>query len=112
MHENESGRTQSVAVEKIEEMDEEDDEEFSLDAFLKDGGINLEEIEAEEESKRIKEAKETWSMEKGARKSMVKGREDMQGELFKTSVKMEQKEGVLEEIFSTINSAVNLVADG
>ena len=112
MHENESGRTQSVAVEKIEEMDEEDDEEFSLDAFLKDGGINLEEIEAEEEAKRIKEAKEAWSMEKGTRKSKVKGREDMQGELFKTSVKMEQKEGVLEEIFSTINSAVNLVADG
>ena len=86
--------------------DEEDD--FDINAFLKDGGVDLEEIESEESKKNKKLKTKTTERDKVVE---IKGSETMKGYLFTQVSSVDESSQFLGKIFSTVTNTVNMVAD-
>ena len=86
------------------EEDEEEEDDFNFDDFLKNGGVDLEHLEEEEQRKEAEERKK--HLEQNRRKTRKAApREDMEGPLYKTSVDIEQR-NLLGGLFSTVKNSL------
>lgn len=90
----------------IDQFKDEEEDDFDINAFLKDGGIDLEDIESEESKKKKKvAAKERDKVVE------IKGSETMSGFLFTQVSSVEESSQLFGKIFSTVTNTVNMVAD-
>ena len=89
--------------------DEAEEDELDMDAFLRDGGIDLGELDdntdtQEDQNKKDKRKKRDKVVE-------IKGSESMSGYLFKQVSNVEESSHIFGKVFSTVTDTVSMVAD-
>lgn len=94
---------------------ESDEEEFNIDDFLKEGGINvdqLDEKELEKEFELEKSRRKTYKANKKKKKEKkIVGREDMKGYLFKDNEDISSSNGIFDKVLNTVSDTFGMVAD-
>lgn len=91
----------------IEEFKDEQ-EDLDMDAFLREGGIDLEQLDDQSQEVRQTKAK---PVQERAKIVEIVGRENMSGYLFKQETSIEDSSQLFGKIFSTVTDTVNMFAD-
>lgn len=97
--------------EKEEAPQEEEEEELDLDDFLKQGGIDVEELDEKiDETVVEKEKEKKLKLKRTQTLKEIVGREDMSGWLFKSNDSL-KKRGIFDTVLNTVTDTIELVAD-
>lgn len=107
---NEADGDAGVDPSYIDQFKDPDEEEFDMDAFLKEGGIDLQDLD----EKQIHDAKEQKKKEKLKNRDKIveiKGDENMKGFLFAEISNIEESSQIFGKIFSTVTDTVNMLAN-
>jgi hypothetical protein len=90
--------------------DENEDDEFDMEAFMREGGIDLGELDDKTDELRNTKAKKI-AIKKRDKVVEIKGSENMKGYLFMQVTSAEDSSQIFGKIFSTVTDTVNMVAD-
>uniref|UniRef100_A0A7S3KKK7 PH domain-containing protein n=1 Tax=Euplotes crassus TaxID=5936 RepID=A0A7S3KKK7_EUPCR len=89
---------------------EEEEEEIDIGDFLKQGGIELDELDEKQEEELRRSRKLTKRKKKKEDKKIV-GREDMEGWLFKSNEDLSTNKGIFDKVLNTVTDTISIVAD-
>ena len=94
----------------IDQLKEDDDEDLDIEAFFKEGGIDLEELD----QKQLEEARRTQLLKKKQKRDKVveiKGDERIKGNMYMEVSSIQESSQIFGKIFSTVTDAVNMFAN-
>jgi len=94
----------------IQEFKDDDvDDAFDVDAFMREGGIDLEDLD--DKSDLLRSTLATKKVKNRDKVVEIKGRNNMKGYLFMQSSNADDSSQIFGKIFSTVTDTVNMVAD-
>lgn len=90
---------------------EEEEEEFNLDDFLKEGGIDIDDLDQKVDKEEQKLAQMSKQKSEEVKVKVIVGREEMSGWLFKSNDDLKEDKALLDTVLYTVTDTFHSVVD-